>query len=124
MLATIDADTTEWATATRASIIKHVRGAGDLDGVRAALLTRFDRFVLHPSLVTQRLARGAEQPLDRLTAGCDYYIEPFVRPEAWPDALLGFSVEEEAGAEWIAPIMRRTPLAMRANNHSSSSPSQ
>jgi hypothetical protein len=49
LLATIDADTTEWATATRASIIEHVLGAGDLDRVRAALLTRFDRFVLHPA---------------------------------------------------------------------------
>jgi hypothetical protein len=108
----------------RASFIEHVRGAENLDGVRAALLTRFDRFVLHRKMVTRHLARGAEQPLDRLTAGSEYYIESFVRAEAWPDALLGFSVEEESGAEWVAPIMRKVPLAMLGNTQSSSSPSQ
>lgn len=91
--------------------------------MRPALLSRFDRFVLRSRMITQRLARGAEQPLDRLV-GSEYYIEPFVRAEAWPDALLGFSVEEEAGDEWIAPVMRKMPLAMRGNIQSSASPSQ
>jgi hypothetical protein len=66
--------------------------------------------VLHRSDVTRRLARCAEQPLDRLMAGSVYYIEPFARADAWPDAL--------------APVIRKIPLALQANDHSSSSPSQ
>jgi hypothetical protein len=41
--------------------------------------------------------------------------------EAWPDALLGFSAEEEARAEWIAPVTRKIPLGM-GNIRSSASP--
>jgi hypothetical protein len=120
IFATIDADTTEWATATRASIIEHVRGARNLDEVRAHLLTLFDRFVLHRSDLTRRIAQGGEQPLDFLRAGGDHYIELFVRPET----ITGWAGQGDGFDEWIGPVTRQVALSSVSNNYSSSSPSQ
>lgn len=117
---TIDADTREWATATRASIIEYVRGARSLDEVRAHLLTLFDRFVLHSRDVTRRLPQGGPQPQDRLRAGGDHYIERVVRPEA----ITGWAEQHDGPDEWIAPVTRQVALSSVSNNYSSSSPSQ
>jgi hypothetical protein len=71
-----DDDLLALLTRTHAAIIGEIRDAGEIESVRAALKTVFDRFVLHreqPELPAQIAAIPYAHP---------YYLEPVLRAEA------------------------------------------
>ena len=100
LLAEIDSETAEKLTEIRAAIVEHVRGARDLDAVRAALLTTFDGFTLQ---------RDKLQP----------------RPRR--EALLGFvehRLGPHRGMSQVGAVFERVSVSMPDTTQSNSSPSQ
>jgi DNA invertase Pin-like site-specific DNA recombinase len=129
MVAAITAEQAESLSDIRAAIVEHVRGAGDLDAVRAALLPVFEKFVYvdmsGAPLPTRRLAPEERTP-DEVVARGGAFLELYLRPEA----IREWTLRKEHGAEWLGPVVpddvsleSATPLSMRANNQSSGSPS-
>jgi hypothetical protein len=90
----LDAETTEALNAIRTAIVERVRGAADLDAVRAALRSSFEAFVLRGEVI---------EPRPRL------------------EALAGFVAHE--GDEY-EPVYQRVALGGEIDNYVSSSPSQ
>jgi DNA invertase Pin-like site-specific DNA recombinase len=124
ILATIDAASIEGVTAIRAAIVEHVRGAGSLDEVRAALLTMFKDFVLRDGYVEIN-------PRDEFVLDWKFDPDPIAHPALWRrevrtvngrELVSIFPLDEEAVT--YRPVMRAMPLSSVSNNHSSSSPSQ
>jgi DNA invertase Pin-like site-specific DNA recombinase len=101
----------EYLTELRATIVGRVREGDNVEAVRAALLTLFDRFTLHrfdgetgPPIANDRLLVG--DPLDG-----GYFLEPSVRPEMVAQVLAVHHPSGEPAA--VAPT--RIALAAREN---------
>jgi hypothetical protein len=126
MTETIDAATAEQLTEVRRAIVEHVRGAGDVDAVRASLLAMFERFTLRDGQIDLT-------PREEAIVGWKLDSDPNDRPDLWPSEQIVLADGREVTGVWPRDeemrvsgdsVMRRVALGHAGNSYSSASPSQ